>query len=156
MKVSSTKLKTTPDIFPACPLLSPTWLFPQLSFTITLCLTTQFYCMTLCPFYQRSLSVSLRKSTLDQHPKTHGSKYKRDHGITFFFFSPTLNSKGRQRFRVYYFCRSTEGCNILLQSQSPLGQYLLLVSKPFSAHDPRKFDVLTLIIFLRVCIRLGM
>ena len=61
-------------------------------------------------------------------------------GITelLFFFSPTLNSKGRRRFRVYFFCRSTEDCNLLLQSQSPLGQYLpLLVPKTFSAHDPR-------------------
>ena len=68
-------------------------------------------------------------------------------------FSPTLNPTGRWWFHVYFFCRSMGSCNLLLQSQSPLGQYLLLlVPKTFLAHDPIKFDVPTLSTSLRVCI----
>ena len=82
MKVSSAKLKITPDIFSAYLLLSPMWLLPKPGYATTLWPTAQFCCITLYPFSQGSLQVSLRKSTLDLHPWTHSSKHERGHANT--------------------------------------------------------------------------
>ena len=82
MKVSSVKLKTTLNISFAYPLLFPIWLLPQHGYATTLWPTARFCCVTLYPFGQGSLQVSLLKSTLDLNPKTHSSKHERGHANT--------------------------------------------------------------------------
>ena len=160
MKVSSAKLRTTSNIFFAYPFLSPIWLLPQLGYTIILWPIVVLCCVTFYLFDRESSLVPLHTSTLDQHPKTHGSKYKRDHRITpSFFFSTNLKLQGSSAILCIFLLsihrrlQSIIFIFIFLQSQSPLGQHLLLlVPKTFSAHDPIKFDVLTLSISSRVCI----
>ena len=77
MKVSSAKLKTTPGISFAYPLLSLMWLLPQHGYATTLWPTVQSCYVTLYLFDQRSLPVFLHKSALDLHPKTHSSRHER-------------------------------------------------------------------------------
>ena len=129
------------------------WLLPQLSFTITLCLTIRFYCITLYPFYQRSLSVSLRKSTLDQHPKTHNSKYEKGHAN----ISPALTCKAKHHatspmlakgpivMLLHRYVQSLQTAQHIGDSTSPSCQTSLLfsletLSKIFD-HQPRTPNV---------------
>ena len=137
MKVSSTKLKITPNIFPAYLFLSPIWLLLQPSYAITLCLTIRFYYVTLYRFSQRSSSVSCRKSTLDQHPKTHSSKYERGHANIFFNIdmwkkkyhatSPML-AKGPISMLLHRYVQSLETAQHIGDSASPSCQTSLLSS----------------------------
>ena len=110
----------------------------------------QLHCITFYHFHQGSLLITFISQLWINIQRLIAQIWE---GSCNYFFSPTLNPTGHRRFCVYFFCRSTGSCNLSLQSQSPLGQYLLLlVPKTFSAHDPIKFDVPTLSISLRVCI----